>query len=99
MARSAIHPGENRHGRRCVAREIDPPAERMTGIVEGQQDVTADTALRLGDWFGTSPEFGSICNRCTNCGGRVWVRKLMMLGQTLATGGGERGSRPKSVRT
>ena len=28
-----------------------------TGIINGQRGVTADTALRLGHWFGTSPQF------------------------------------------
>ena len=30
---------------------------RVTGIINGQRAITADTALRLGHWFGTSPEF------------------------------------------
>jgi len=30
---------------------------RITGILNGQRGVTADTALRLGHWFGTSPQF------------------------------------------
>ena len=33
------------------------PVNRITGIINGQRGVTADTALRLGHWFGTSPEF------------------------------------------
>jgi plasmid maintenance system antidote protein VapI len=33
------------------------PVNRVTAIVNGQRGVTADTALRLGHWFGTSPEF------------------------------------------
>jgi len=33
------------------------PANRITAIINGQRGVTADTALRLGHWFGTSPEF------------------------------------------
>jgi antitoxin HigA-1 len=33
------------------------PENRMTGLIEGQQGITADTALRLGRWFGSSPEF------------------------------------------
>ena len=33
------------------------PVNRVTGIINGQRSVTADTALRLGHWFGTSPEF------------------------------------------
>ena len=30
---------------------------RITGIINGQRSITADTALRLGHWFGTSAEF------------------------------------------
>ncbi len=34
---------------------VDPP--RMYKIVAGERAVTADTALRLARYFGTSPEF------------------------------------------
>ena len=40
-----------------LARQIDVPVNRVTSIINGQRGVTADTALRLGHWFGTSPEF------------------------------------------
>src|SRR5271154_2052733 len=40
-----------------LARQIDVPVNRITGIINGQRSITADTALRLGHWFGTSPEF------------------------------------------
>jgi addiction module HigA family antidote len=40
-----------------LARQIDVPVNRVTGIINGERSVTADTALRLGHWFGTSPEF------------------------------------------
>ncbi len=33
------------------------PVNRVTGIINGQRSITADTALRLGHWFGISPEF------------------------------------------
>ena len=33
------------------------PATRMGAIVKGERAVTADTALRLARFFGTSPEF------------------------------------------
>jgi addiction module HigA family antidote len=65
MARSAIHPGEHlaeelkELGMSAaeLARQIDVPVNRVTGIINGQRSITADTALRLGHWFGTSPEF------------------------------------------
>ena len=40
-----------------LARQIDVPVNRVTGIINAQRGVTADTALRLGHWFGTSPDF------------------------------------------
>lgn len=33
------------------------PANRVTAILKGQRGVTADTALRLARYFGTTPEF------------------------------------------
>ncbi len=40
-----------------LARQIDVPVNRVTGIINGQRAITADTALRLGHWFGTKAEF------------------------------------------
>jgi antitoxin HigA-1 len=42
---------------RAVAREIEVPVTRITEILNAQRAVTAETALRLGRRFGTSPEF------------------------------------------
>ncbi len=39
-----------------VARDIGVPVNRVTGIINGQRGVTADTALRLAHWFGVAPE-------------------------------------------
>lgn len=39
-----------------LAREIDVPAGRVSEIVNGKRAITADTALRLGRFFGVSPE-------------------------------------------
>ena len=39
-----------------VARDIGVPALRISQIVRGQRAVTADTALRLARYFGTSPD-------------------------------------------
>jgi addiction module HigA family antidote len=65
LARTPIHPGEHLAeelkelgiSAAELARQIDVPVNRVTGIINGQRSVTADTALRLGHWFGTSPEF------------------------------------------
>ena len=39
-----------------LARMIDVPANRIPQIMAGKRNVTADTALRLGRYFGTSPD-------------------------------------------
>ncbi|QQO22463.1 HigA family addiction module antidote protein [Bradyrhizobium diazoefficiens] len=65
MPRSPIHPGEQlaEELRELgitaaeLARQIDVPVNRVTGIINGQRGITADTALRLGHWFGTTPQF------------------------------------------
>jgi antitoxin HigA-1 len=39
-----------------LARDIAVPPNRISGIVNGKRSITADTALRLGKYFGTSAE-------------------------------------------
>jgi addiction module HigA family antidote len=39
-----------------LAREIDVPVSRIAGIIKGNRAITADTALRLGLYLGTSAE-------------------------------------------
>lgn len=39
-----------------LAREIYVPPGRISAIVNGKRSITADTALRLAAYFGTSPE-------------------------------------------
>jgi addiction module HigA family antidote len=39
-----------------LARDIDVPPNRISAIVRGKRAITADTALRLGKYFGVSPE-------------------------------------------
>lgn len=64
MARTPIHPGEvlaEELGELNVsatelARQLKVPPNRITGIINGTRSVSADTALRLGHWFGTSAE-------------------------------------------
>ena len=65
MARTLIHPGahlaeelkELGISAAELARQIAVPVNRVTAIINGQRSITADTALRLGHWFGTSAEF------------------------------------------
>lgn len=40
-----------------LARDLRVPANRITRIINGQQSITADTALRLSHWFGTSAQY------------------------------------------
>ncbi len=39
-----------------IAREIEVPPGRISTIVNGKRSITADTALRLAVYFGTSAE-------------------------------------------
>jgi len=41
----------------ALALELHVPANRIQTIVKGQRAITADTALRLSQYFGNSPEF------------------------------------------
>jgi addiction module HigA family antidote len=40
-----------------LALELRVPATRLSEIVHGRRSVTADTALRLGRYFNTTPKF------------------------------------------
>ena len=40
-----------------LAMDIRIPTPRINAIVNGKRSITADTALRLGRYFGTGPEF------------------------------------------
>jgi addiction module HigA family antidote len=39
-----------------LARDIDVPPGRINEIIKGKRSITADTALRLGKFFGTTAE-------------------------------------------
>ena len=40
-----------------LAKDIGVPPRRINEIIKGQRGITADTALRLGRFFGNTPEF------------------------------------------
>lgn len=63
---SAVHPGEILAeeflkpmglSQNKLALSIRVPAPRISEIVRGKRSMTADTALRLGRFFGMSPQF------------------------------------------
>ncbi len=65
MLKRAVHPGlvlkdelrERNVTPTALARQIDVPPNRIGQIIGGKRSVTGDTALRLGRWFGTDPQF------------------------------------------
>ncbi len=65
MKRTPIHPGkileeeleELRMTASELARIIEVPANRITQIIAGKRSISADTALRLGQYFGMSANF------------------------------------------
>ena len=40
----------------ALAKALDVPTNRVTAILKGQRGITADTALRLSSYFGTTPQ-------------------------------------------
>ncbi len=65
MARTPIHPGEilgdeleeiNLSAAK-LAHSLDVPANRISQIIAGKRNISADTALRLGRYFGTTADF------------------------------------------
>ena len=64
MTVTAIHPGEHLAEElkelgmtaTALARKLDVPTNRITGILNCQRAITGDTALRLAHFFGTSAE-------------------------------------------
>jgi addiction module HigA family antidote len=66
MARIRTHPGEVLRDEfmaplglsaRALGAAIGVPANRVSDVARGRRDVTADTAIRLGRYFGTDPRF------------------------------------------
>jgi addiction module HigA family antidote len=65
MARAPIHPGEILGDEleetgltaKKLADVIDVPPNRLYQLLAGKRSITADTALRLGRYFGMSADF------------------------------------------
>ncbi len=64
VRRPPVHPGrilkseidEIGSSANALALALRIPANRLTGIINGRRGVTADTAMRLGRYFGTSAQ-------------------------------------------
>ncbi len=50
-----------------LAPDLDVPVGRINEIVHDKRSITADTALRLARYFGTSAESGWRCKPITTC--------------------------------
>jgi addiction module HigA family antidote len=66
MPRKRTHPGEILReeylaplglSARALAKAVNVPPNRLTEIMRGDRDVSADTAIRLGRYFKTDPRF------------------------------------------
>ena len=65
MPRHPVHPGEILSDElselnlsaSALARQINVPPNRISQVFHGKRAITGDTALRLGHWFGMSPQF------------------------------------------
>jgi antitoxin HigA-1 len=65
MARTPIHPGEiladeleeTGLSAKRLADMIDVPPNRLYQLIAGKRNMTADTALRLGQYFGMAANF------------------------------------------
>jgi addiction module HigA family antidote len=66
ITRTPVHPGEMLReefmkplsmSTNALAIELHVPVTRISEIVKERRGITADTALRLGRYFGTSPDF------------------------------------------
>ena len=96
-----VHPGEIlrdeldalKLSANALSKALDVPVNRVTKILNGQRGVSADTALRLGRYFGTTPELWLNLQktwelrRAEIAAGRE-IAKCVMPRQAAATGGG-----------
>ncbi len=64
MTRPAIHPGEHiadeleelKMSAAQLAKDLGISANRLTEVIRGRRGIPADTALRLAQWLGTTPQ-------------------------------------------
>ena len=102
MARTPIHPGEHLAEQlealgmsaAELGRNLKVPTNRITEILNGRRAITGDTALRLGHFFGTSPEFWLNLQKIFElrlAEDRSWetIKGLPTLGQVRKKAGGD----------
>jgi antitoxin HigA-1 len=65
VPRPPLHPGEHLRvdleelgmSQAALARALHVPKNRISQIINGERGITADTALRLARWMGTTPQY------------------------------------------
>jgi addiction module HigA family antidote len=65
MRQLAIHPGQHLNeelnalsmSAAELARQLGVPSNRISQLLRGERNITADTAMRLAHYFGTSAQF------------------------------------------
>ncbi len=85
-----VHPGEILRGEldefglsaNALSKALGVPVNRVTMILNGQRGVSADTALRLARYFGTTPQ--------------LWLKPAKDMG--ASPGGDRGGPRDREVR-
>ena len=78
MSRTPIHHGEILEDKvkeigiigTALSRHLMVPETCVPQIIAGKRNISVDTALRLGKWFGTTPDFWLSLQK------RYWLRKV-----------------------
>lgn len=68
-----------------LSKELDVSANRVTMILNGHWDVSEDTALRLADYFGTTPQLWLNLQKNGILGGDRSKRALKLLNALYAS--------------
>ncbi len=95
-----VHPGEILRGEldaislsaNAFSRELGVPVNRVTMILNGQRGVSADTALRLARYFGTTPQLWLNLQKTWELR-RAEIEAGSSIAESVTPWGGERPSR------
>ena len=61
----------------ALARALGVPPRRVNEIIHGKRVITLDTSLRLGRYFGQSPQFGlNIQTECDLCNAKPLMERV-----------------------